>query len=53
MHAETDEAPAPHVWPGALPWQRDALREALAGRERGPHALLLTGPEGIGAAAAG
>jgi DNA polymerase-3 subunit delta' len=38
----------PRAWTGLLPWQHDAARAALAGRERWPHALLLTGREGIG-----
>ena len=36
------------VWTGFLPWQRDAARAALHGRARWPHALLVTGREGIG-----
>lgn len=41
-------APTSHPWAGLLPWQHDAARAALAGRARWPHALLLTGREGIG-----
>jgi DNA polymerase-3 subunit delta' len=40
--------PPPQDWPAPLPWQRDALRDALAGRARWPHALLLTGAPGLG-----
>ena len=42
---ETASAPA---WTGLLPWQHDAARAALRHRARWPHALLLTGREGIG-----
>jgi DNA polymerase-3 subunit delta' len=38
----------PSKWTGLLPWQHDAARTALAGRATWPHALLLTGREGIG-----
>jgi DNA polymerase-3 subunit delta' len=34
--------------PRLYPWQQVAVRDALANRERGPHALLLAGDEGIG-----
>ena len=36
------------VWVGLLPWQHDAARAALRRRARWPHALLLSGREGIG-----
>jgi DNA polymerase-3 subunit delta' len=32
----------------ALPWQRAALADLLARRTRWPHAMLITGPAGIG-----
>jgi DNA polymerase-3 subunit delta' len=32
----------------ALPWQRAALADLLARRARWPHAMLITGPAGIG-----
>jgi DNA polymerase-3 subunit delta' len=35
----------------ALPWHREELQRLLARRERMPHALLVTGPAGIGKAA--
>lgn len=41
----TIEAPA---WPELLPWQRTAATEALAARASWPHALLISGPRGIG-----
>jgi DNA polymerase-3 subunit delta' len=44
------EPAAPEVigWEPLLPWQTTAAREALAGRARWPHALLVTGRRGIG-----
>jgi len=49
---EADEAtgsdPARTAWPGLLPWQREAARDALRHRDRWPHALLIAGREGIG-----
>jgi DNA polymerase III subunit delta' len=44
---DTESLPAP-VWVGLFPWQHDAARAALRHRARWPHALLLTGREGIG-----
>ncbi|MET0204652.1 MAG: DNA polymerase III subunit delta' [Casimicrobiaceae bacterium] len=38
----------PAVWTGLYPWQREAADSMLADRTRWPHALLLTGPRGIG-----
>ena len=45
-----DDAPstAPTPWSPPLPWQRDWLAGQLAGRERRHHALLITGPAGLG-----
>jgi DNA polymerase-3 subunit delta' len=45
-----DDVPstAPTPWSAPLPWQRDWLAERLAGRERRHHALLITGPAGLG-----
>ena len=34
--------------PGALPWQRTMLASLFARRAQWPHALLVTGPAGIG-----
>jgi DNA polymerase-3 subunit delta' len=49
MSEEDDAVVAtPRSWTGLLPWQHDAARTALAGRATWPHALLLTGREGIG-----
>jgi DNA polymerase-3 subunit delta' len=45
--ADAEIAAVP-VWMGLLPWQHDAARSALRHRARWPHALLLTGREGIG-----
>ncbi|HTS22387.1 MAG TPA: DNA polymerase III subunit delta' [Casimicrobiaceae bacterium] len=38
----------PIVWQPLLPWQEAAAKEALAARERWPHALLIAGRRGIG-----
>ena len=45
-----DDVPstAPTPWSPPLPWQREWLVERLAGRERRHHALLITGPAGMG-----
>ncbi|HEY5863202.1 MAG TPA: DNA polymerase III subunit delta', partial [Casimicrobiaceae bacterium] len=43
----SDES-TPAVWTGLYPWQREAADSMLADRTRWPHALLLTGPRGIG-----
>jgi DNA polymerase III subunit delta' len=45
-----DETDARHAVPtiASLPWQHAALRALLARRARFPHALLITGPMGIG-----
>jgi DNA polymerase III subunit delta' len=48
MTTDVDVAVAAPVWTGFLPWQRDAARTALQHRDRWPHALLITGREGIG-----
>ena len=34
--------------PGPLPWQRDIVASLLLRRAQWPHALLVTGPAGIG-----
>jgi DNA polymerase-3 subunit delta' len=39
---------APTSWSPPLPWQRDWLAAQLAVRERRHHALLITGPAGLG-----
>ncbi len=44
---ETPDAQTPR-WPTLLPWQRDAAAQALARRDRWPHALLITGRRGLG-----
>ena len=41
-------APGAIGWEPLLPWQSDVAGEALAGRSRWPHALLITGRRGIG-----
>jgi DNA polymerase-3 subunit delta' len=43
-----DEPGIARVRAEALPWQRALLADLLARRARWPHALLLTGPAGIG-----
>jgi len=45
---ESAAATAPAPWSPPLPWQRDWLAAQLAGRERRHHALLITGPAGLG-----
>jgi DNA polymerase-3 subunit delta' len=45
---ELDPARSVPAWTGLLPWQHNAARAALRHRARWPHALLLTGREGIG-----
>src|SRR5438094_791788 len=47
MTNDVEIASAP-VWVSLLPWQHDAARAGLRYRARWPHALLLTGREGIG-----
>ena len=39
---------SPEPWVGFLPWQRDWLVSRLAERSRRHHALLITGPAGLG-----
>ena len=46
--AEGDDLVAAPAWPELLPWQRTAATEALAARASWPHALLISGPGGIG-----
>lgn len=52
MIADPDEAPAERAAVGGtgapLPWQRAIVGELLARRARWPHAMLITGPAGIG-----
>ena len=43
-----DEITAPAAWAGLYPWQREAAATALADRARWPHALLISGPRGVG-----
>jgi DNA polymerase-3 subunit delta' len=45
--ADTGTAPA-LPWPGLPPWQAPLATETLAGRASWPHALLVSGPRGIG-----
>jgi DNA polymerase-3 subunit delta' len=46
---EGADTSAPNVAPLVpLPWQATAVAGLLARRERWPHALLITGPQGIG-----
>ena len=45
--ADTGAAPA-LPWPALPPWQAPLVAEALAGRASWPHALLISGPRGIG-----
>lgn len=45
--AETGVAPA-LPWPALPPWLGEVAAEALSGRESWPHALLISGPRGIG-----
>ena len=46
--ADDDVLVAAPAWPELLPWQRTATTEALGARASWPHALLITGPRGIG-----
>ena len=46
--AVDDDLVAAPAWPELLPWQRTAATEALAARASWPHALLISGPRGIG-----
>jgi DNA polymerase-3 subunit delta' len=46
--AGDDDLVAAPVWPELLPWQRPAATGALATRATWPHALLISGPRGIG-----
>jgi len=48
----SDDSDKPQL-AACLPWHEPALRELLAQQDRLPHALLLTGPAGIGKAAFG
>ena len=52
MTRDTDDAveraPAAAIPLAPLPWQIAAAAELLSRRERWPHALLITGPAGIG-----
>jgi DNA polymerase-3 subunit delta' len=51
--AERNVAPGALPWPPSLPWQDTFAREALAHRERWPHALLIHGRRGMGKHALG
>jgi DNA polymerase-3 subunit delta' len=46
--ADDEGVVAPSPWPELLPWQRTAATEALTARASWPHALLISGPRGIG-----
>lgn len=47
--AADDDAPPAVPWPELLPWQTAAATDVLGrGRPAWPHALLVTGPAGIG-----
>jgi DNA polymerase-3 subunit delta' len=46
--AGDDHLVAAPMWPELLPWQRPAATRALATRATWPHALLISGPRGIG-----
>ena len=48
MSDEGPSATVPEPWSPPLPWQRDWLAAQLASRERRHHALLITGPAGLG-----
>jgi len=48
----SDDSDKPQL-AACLPWHEPALRELLAQQDRLPHALLLTGPAGIGKGAFG
>jgi DNA polymerase-3 subunit delta' len=48
IDAPSESEVAPTAWTGLYPWQREAARDALRHRDRWPHALLITGREGIG-----
>ena len=49
MAADLDDAPPPATAPPVLhPWLAPLAQDILSRRARFPHALLLTGPEGIG-----
>ena len=45
---DDDAPPATTPWAGLLPWQETAAAEAFSRRATWPHALLVTGPRGIG-----
>jgi hypothetical protein len=46
--AVDDDLVAAPAWPELLPWQQTAATEALTARASWPHALLISGPRGIG-----
>jgi DNA polymerase-3 subunit delta' len=46
--ADDEDLVAAPLWPELLPWQRTAATEVLAARATWPHALLISGPRGIG-----
>lgn len=48
MSEEAPVATSPEPWPALLPWQRDWLASRLCDGDRAHHALLITGPEGLG-----
>ena len=48
MSDESATASSPEPWPAPLPWQRDWLVRQLREGDRAHHALLITGPAGLG-----
>lgn len=48
MSDDAGLASSPEPWTALLPWQRDWLVARLRDRDRAHHALLITGPAGLG-----
>ena len=48
MSDDAGLASSPEPWTALLPWQRDWLVARLRDRDRAHHALLITGPVGLG-----
>lgn len=48
MSEDAGVVSSPEPWPAALPWQRDWLDERWRERARMHHAVLITGPAGLG-----